>query len=106
MQLGFWFCCVHIVVYIYEYTTSMQEKLPRLWLLKHNLFYSVVLSSPSILSVEEGAADRLLFCLEVTEHPGVIYRKYLVESLPTGSAKSKTTNIYLCERLSRCNTML
>ena len=64
-------------------------------MLKHNLFYSVVLSSSSIMSVEEGATEGLLFCLEVTEHPGIINREYLVESFPIGSAKSKTTNIYV-----------
>ena len=52
-----------------------------------------MLSSPSVMSVEEGATDGLLFCLEVTEYPGVINKEYLVESFPIGSAKSKTTMV-------------
>ena len=51
-----------------------------------------MLSSPSVMTVEEGTTDGLLFCLEVTEYPGVINREYLVEAFPTGSAMSKTTS--------------
>lgn len=49
-----------------------------------------MLSSPSVMTVEEGATDGLIFCLRVTEYPGVFVREYLVESFPIGSAKSKT----------------
>ena len=52
-----------------------------------------MLRSPSVMTVEEGAADGLLFCLEVTEYPGIIDRDYLVESFPIGSAQSKTTMV-------------
>ena len=54
-----------------------------------------MLSSPLVMSVEEGATDGLLFCLEVTEYPSVINREYLVASFPIGSAKSKTASIYV-----------
>ena len=57
------------------------------------LFYSVVLSSPSVMTVEEGASGGLPFCLTVTEYPDIIHREYLVESFPIGSAKSKTTMV-------------
>ena len=45
------------------------------------------------MTVEEGVTDGLLFCLTVTEYPGIIDREYLVESFPIGSAKSKTTMV-------------
>ena len=45
------------------------------------------------MCVEEGAVESLQFCLTVTECPGYIFGDFLVESLPVGSATSKSIRL-------------
>ena len=47
------------------------------------------------MTVEEGAVDGLQFCLTVTGYSNFIDRQYPVESFPIGSAKSKTTIVFV-----------
>ena len=49
----------------------------------------VEVSTPLVMSVEEGAIDGLLFCLTVTEaRESYIFREYMIESIQE-SAKGK-----------------
>jgi hypothetical protein len=55
---------------------------------------TIVLTSPSVMTVEEGAVDGLQFCLTVTGYSNFIDRQYPVESFPIGSAKNGTDYIF------------
>ena len=62
----------------------------------HPLFYSVVLSSPSVMSIREGTVGGLQFCLTVTGFPGIIFkREFQVKSFPaSGMSKTATVSVH------------
>ena len=99
-----WSSCVHILCII-EVNEAMMAMYTldgcKNYTVKHIKktlqFYSVVLTSPSVMTVEEGAVDGLQFCLTVTGYSNFIDRQYPVESFTIGSAKSKTTIVRGCK---------